>query len=164
MLEIDGGSYRSVTSLRKLRKETRVYRVRKGEFRKPQDSLYVKGFGPSDITGEENYVDLVVGEEEVEKVFRNYLHKVKNLGITSGIVVGADSHQAYLWNVFREDFSLEKVRDERYSRLNKINYDLAKRFSRHPNAIHMAYLNPSDLARHFEVCKARNIDLQVITF
>lgn len=164
MLEIDGGSYRSVTSLRKLRKETRVYRVRKGEFRKPQDSLYAKGFGSLDITGEENYVDLVVGETAAEKILRNYVHQVKNLGITSGIVVGADSHQAYLWNVFREDFSLEKARDKRYGRLNMINYDLAKHLSRHPNAIYMAYLNPSDLARHLETCKARNIDLQVITF
>lgn len=125
-------------------------------------------FQPNDIHGGDWYFDMPISEEDLERVFENFLTEVGAMEVVDKIVLGSHPGKqgAYLWSVLSEDFSMDQladpVRGPQFHEANNYMYLLKKLSYPLITDWVMAYLNPSTLSDHLTQCEELGIQAEVI--
>lgn len=98
-------------------------------------------------------------EGKVEERFHTYLEDLRLNGLIGGVLVGSKPGErlGYIWNVFKEEYTLEKGIDPRYKRLNLLT--IYFREDLEPFLpLRIAHLNPSMLEECRKGCEKLGID------
>lgn len=105
-------------------------------------------------------------EERLEMSMTDYIDRVGELGVVSGIIIGTQEGRrgGYLWNVLTEDFSFDGKTPESmdpFYRLNRLGYELKLDVK---DLLHLdvAHVTPSQLTKLKDDCDKNGIDIDLV--
>lgn len=102
-------------------------------------------------------------ESKIEERFNTYFRDLRSNGLIRGVLVSsrAGERLGYIWNVFIEDFELDKAIDPRYKALNLLTWGLEEDLEP-VLPLRISHLSPSMLEGCRRKCEELNIETDYI--